>query len=38
MKIGEKMPNLTFKSINEEDFSLSQWQGKKILLYMWSSW
>lgn len=38
LKIGEKAPNFTLDSLQGETISLSDFQGKKVILNFWASW
>ncbi len=38
LSIGNKIPEITMTSFQEEDFSLSEMQGKIVVINFWASW
>ncbi|MFN2340145.1 MAG: TlpA family protein disulfide reductase [Halanaerobium sp.] len=37
-EVGMQAPDFTLKNINEEEVSLSDYQGQKVFLNFWASW
>ena len=37
-KIGEKVPEIRLKDVNDSAISLSQYKGKYVLIDFWASW
>lgn len=38
LSVGDKLPDLTFPSLDGEAINLRDYQGKKFILFMWASW
>ena len=38
IKVGDKLPAITLKSISNSDVNLTSFQGKYILIDFWASW
>lgn len=38
VKLGDKAPQFTLPSLDGSDISLSDYEGKKLILFMWASW
>ncbi|MFN0201815.1 MAG: redoxin domain-containing protein [Bacteroidia bacterium] len=38
LEIGQKAPNFTQNDVNDKPFSLTQYQGKYVLIDFWASW
>ena len=36
--VGDEAPNFTLPSLNGEEVRLSDYRGKKLVLFMWASW
>ena len=35
---GEVVPNFTLKSLDGDEVSLSDYRGKRLILFFWASW
>ncbi len=38
VKEGEQAPDFTLRSLDGDDVSLSDYRGKRLILFMWASW
>ena len=38
VQVGEKAPDFTLPSLSGEEVRLSDYRGKKLVLFMWASW
>ncbi len=38
VNVGDKAPDFTLRSLDGQDVSLSDYRGKKLVLFMWASW
>jgi peroxiredoxin len=38
VKIGDPAPDFSLKSLNGEELRLSDYRGKRVLLFVWASW
>ena len=36
--VGDKAPDFTLRSLDGRDVSLSDYRGKKVVVFMWASW
>ena len=38
VNVGDEAPGFTLPSLDGEAVSLSEFRGKKLILFMWASW
>ena len=38
VKVGDEAPDLTLRSLDGDEVSLSDYHGKKLVMFMWASW
>ena len=38
IKAGDPAPDFTLKSLDGEPVTLSDYRGRKLILFMWASW
>jgi peroxiredoxin len=38
VNVGEKAPDFTLRSLDGQHVSLSDYRGKKVVVFMWASW
>ena len=38
VQVGEEAPDFTLPSLSGEEVRLSDYRGKKLVLFMWASW
>jgi len=38
VKVGDEAPDFTLRSLDGHAVSLSDYRGKKLVLFMWGSW
>lgn len=38
LRVGDKMPELVLENIQGGEVQLSDFAGKKYIVYMWASW
>jgi peroxiredoxin len=38
VEIGDEAPDFTLPSLGRRDISLSDYRGKRLVLFMWASW
>ncbi len=38
VKEGDQAPDFTLRSLDGDDVSLSDYRGKRLVLFMWASW
>ena len=38
VNVGDKAPQFSLPSLDGHDISLSDYEGKKLILFMWASW
>ena len=36
--VGDTAPDFTLRSLGGKDVSLSDYRGKKVVVFMWASW
>ena len=37
-KVGELAPDFTFTALDGADISLSDYRGRRVVVFMWASW
>ena len=38
VKVGDEAPDFTLRSLDGGEVSLSDYRGKKLVMFMWASW
>jgi peroxiredoxin len=38
VNVGDEAPDFTLRSLDGEEVGLSEYRGKKLVLFMWGSW
>lgn len=38
VNVGDEAPDFTLRSLDGNDVSLSDYRGKKLIVFMWASW
>ena len=38
VSVGDEAPNFTLPSLDGSEVRLSDYRGKKVVLFMWASW
>ena len=38
VSVGDEAPDFTLRSLDGRDVSLSDYRGKKLVVFMWASW
>jgi len=38
VKVGDEAPDFTLRSLEGQEVSLSDYRGRKTVLFMWASW
>ena len=38
VKVGDEAPDFTLQSLDGDAISLSDYRGRKLVLFMWGSW
>ncbi len=38
VKVGDEAPDFTLRSLDGDEVSLSDYRGKKLVMFMWASW
>ena len=38
VKVGDKVPDFTLPSLDGHSVSLSDYRGRRVVLFMWASW
>ena len=38
VNVGDEAPGFTLRSIDGDEVSLSDYSGKKLVLFIWASW
>ena len=38
VSVGDEAPDFTLRSMDGDDVRLSDFRGKKLILFMWASW
>ena len=38
VKVGDVAPDFALRSLDDEEVRLSDYRGKRLVLFMWASW
>ena len=38
VNVGDEAPDFTLRSLDGDEVNLSDYQGKKLVMFMWASW
>ena len=38
VNVGDEAPDFTLRSLDGREVSISDYRGKKLVLFMWASW
>jgi peroxiredoxin len=38
IKVGDEAPGFTLRSLDGDEVNLSDYRGKKLVMFMWASW